>query len=42
MNLMLRKYQTEEDFQRIREFLRDVFMRNDHRMLSWPVARLDY
>ena len=42
MMLTLRKYQTEEDYWRIRNFLREVFMDNDRRMLSWPVARLDY
>jgi mycothiol synthase len=42
MGLILRKYQSEEDYWRIRDFLRDVFLQNDRRMLSWPVARLDY
>jgi mycothiol synthase len=38
----MRSYQNEVDYSRIRDFLRDVFMCNDRRMLSWPVARLDY
>ncbi len=42
MNLLRRSYQGEEDYARIRDFLRDVFICNEHRMLSWPVARLDY
>jgi mycothiol synthase len=42
MNLILRKYQTEDDFWRIRNYLRDVFILNDRRMLNWSVARLDY
>ena len=42
MNINIRQYQTEDDFWRIRSFLRDVFILNDRRMLSWPVARLDY
>ena len=37
-----RSYQGEEDFWRIREFLREVFMLNERRLLSWHVARLDY
>jgi mycothiol synthase len=42
MKLVMRPYQTENDYWQIRNFLREVFMRNDQRMLSWPVARLDY
>jgi GNAT superfamily N-acetyltransferase len=42
MKLSIRHYQTEDDYNRIRNFLRYVFMQNDRRMLSWPVARLDY
>ena len=42
MKLTLRTYQFEDDYWRIRNFLREVFMLNDRRMLSWPVARLDY
>jgi GNAT superfamily N-acetyltransferase len=42
MKLSMHSYQTEEDYWRIRIFLREVFLLNDRRMLSWPVARLDY
>ena len=41
-NLTLRRYQDEEDYWRIREFLRRVFLLNDRRQYSWPVGRLDY
>jgi len=34
--------QSEDDFWRIRSFLRQVFLLNGRRMLCWPVARLDY
>jgi len=42
MKPAFRSYQTEDDFWRMREFLRQVFMLNDRRELSWHVARLDY
>jgi mycothiol synthase len=42
LNFLMRSYQNEADYSRIREFLRDVFICNDRRMLSWPVVRLDY
>jgi GNAT superfamily N-acetyltransferase len=42
MKLTLRKYQTEDDYYRIRSFLRDVFLQNDRRMFCWPVFRWDY
>ena len=42
MKLHLRKYQIEDDFWRIRNFLREIFLLNNRRMISWPVARLDY
>ena len=35
-------YNGEEDYWRLRAFLREVFVLNDHRELSWQVARLDY
>jgi hypothetical protein len=41
MKLTLRMYQ-EDDYWRIRDFLRQVFLLNDRRELSWHVARLDY
>jgi GNAT superfamily N-acetyltransferase len=42
MSLTLRRYQGEEDYWRMRAFLREVFLRNGRRELSWHVARLDY
>ena len=35
-------YQNDEDYGRIRAFLREVFLRNHRQELSWQVARLDY
>jgi len=37
-----RPYQTEDDFWRMREFLRQVFVLNNRLQHSWHVARLDY
>jgi mycothiol synthase len=42
MPLTLRKFQKEDDYWRIRAFLRQVFLLNDRRELSWQVARFDY
>lgn len=42
MNLTVRNYQNEEDYWRIREFLRRVMIKNQRRELSWHVARWDY
>jgi len=42
MQLTMRKYQNEDDYDRIRAFLREVFLLNHRRELSWQVARLDY
>lgn len=42
MKLTMRNYQSEEDYWRIREFLRQVMILNGRRELSWHVARLDY
>lgn len=42
MKWIQRSYQDEGDFWAIRSFLRDVFLRNGRREISWPVARLDY
>jgi mycothiol synthase len=42
MQLTLRAYQTEDDYWRIREFLRRVFLLNGRREVSWHVARFDY
>ena len=42
MDLKLRNYQGENDYWRIRAFLREVMHANGRREFSWPVARLDY
>ena len=42
MKLTMRPYQTENDFWRIRAFLRQVMQLNGVREKSWHVARLDY
>jgi GNAT superfamily N-acetyltransferase len=41
-NLNLRPYQNEEDYWRIRAFLRETLLLNERRELNWHVARLDY
>jgi GNAT superfamily N-acetyltransferase len=38
----MRRYQNETDYWRIREFLREVFLLNGKREISWHVSRLDY
>lgn len=38
----LRNYRNEEDYWRIREFLRQIMIVNGRRELSWHVARWDY
>ncbi len=42
MKLVKRRYESEEDYWRIRAFLRDVFLRNSRRERSWQVYRFDY
>jgi len=42
MKLTMRMYRVEDDYWRIREFLRQVFRLNDRRELSWQVYRFDY
>ncbi|HNT74576.1 MAG TPA: GNAT family N-acetyltransferase [Anaerolineae bacterium] len=42
MALTRRLYQGEDDYWRIRTFLREVLLRNDLRELSWHVAEFDY
>jgi hypothetical protein len=42
MDLIMRSYTNEDDFWRLRAFLREVFLLNDRHELSWPVIRLDY
>jgi ribosomal protein S18 acetylase RimI-like enzyme len=42
MKLLMRKFQQEDDYQRIRQFLQEVFMLNQRREICWPVYRWDY
>jgi mycothiol synthase len=42
VTLTMRRYQTEDDYWRIRAFLRQVMLLNGVREKSWHVARLDY
>src|SRR5262245_27575855 len=42
MQPVVRRYQTEDDFWRMREFLRQAFVLNNRLQRSWHVARLDY
>jgi GNAT superfamily N-acetyltransferase len=42
MKLTMRPYQTEEDYWRIRQFLREVSLLNDRHDYSWPLLRWDY
>jgi len=42
MKLAMRTYEREDDFWAIRQFLRDVYLRNGRTEHSWQVARLDW
>lgn len=42
MHLRMRRYQGDEDYWRIRDFLREVFLLNGRRELSWQTYRFDY
>ena len=42
MKLSMRMYRDEDDYWRLRTFLREVFLLNKHWEFSWQVARLDY
>ena len=42
MSLTMRSFQTEEDYWRIRHFLRQIFRLNGRRERSWQVYRFDY
>lgn len=42
MELKVRKYRDEEDYWRIRGFLRELFIINERHEWCWQVARLDY
>jgi hypothetical protein len=39
MKLTLRKYQSESDGEKIRQFLREIFLANSGREISWPLYR---
>ena len=40
--LTMRRFQSEEDYWRIRQFLREVYVLNGRRQLCWDVVRFDY
>ncbi len=42
MKLTMRKYYDENDYWKARAFLREVFLLNDRRQLSWDICRFDY
>lgn len=42
MKLTMRNYRYDADYERIREFLREVFVINDYWEKSWHVNRFDY
>jgi len=42
METVMRAYRYEDDYWRIRDFLREVFRLNGQRELSWQVYRFDY
>lgn len=42
MTLHFRKYDSEDDYWRMRTFLREVYLLNDRRDRSWDVVRFDY
>lgn len=42
MKLIQRTYQSDHDYWNIRAFLREVFLANDRREVSWPLYRWDY
>jgi len=42
MKPAMRRYQSDNDYWRIREFLREVLLINNLEQKSWDVARFDY
>ena len=42
MKSTMRRYKNDEDYWHIREFLREVFLVNNRKQISWEVARFDY
>ena len=42
MKFHMRPYQSEDDYWRIREFLRNVYLLNDRHEYAWSLLRWDY
>ena len=42
MRLSLRKYQNNADGEKIRQFLREIYLLQERREIGWPVYRWDY
>jgi GNAT superfamily N-acetyltransferase len=42
MKATMRRFQSDEDYWRIRRFLRDIHLINNRDQISWEVARFDY
>ncbi len=42
MKLTLRKYQNDADGEKIRQFLREIYLLHGRREVSWPLYRWDY
>jgi len=42
MKTTMRRYRSDDDYWRIRQFLRDVLIANRREQISWDVARFDY
>ena len=42
MKFQMRRYEKEDDYWAIRQFLRDAYLRNGRTEHSWPAARLDW
>ena len=42
MKLIRRRYRCEDDYWRIRSFLREVFLLHDRHEVCWPLYRWDY
>ncbi|MBN1426524.1 hypothetical protein JXA88_18395 [Candidatus Fermentibacteria bacterium] len=42
MKTTIRHCESEDYYWRIRQFLREVFLLNDRREVSWQTARMDY
>lgn len=42
MNVLMKPLEHEDDVWRIRRFLREAYLANDRREISWPLGRFDY